>query len=52
MLRRGERGGSAELLSPEQRQRIDETCRAQLVALGSDFPYEEAFASSRDPPRS
>jgi hypothetical protein len=45
MIRRGERGGSGELLTPEQRKRIDDECRAQLVALGSDFPYDEAFAA-------
>jgi hypothetical protein len=43
MLRRGERGRSDELLTQEQRKRIDDACRAQLVTLGSDFPYDEAF---------
>jgi len=42
MIRRGERGSSGELTA-EQRRRIDEACRAQLVALGSDFPYDAAF---------
>ncbi|HET8695931.1 MAG TPA: sulfotransferase domain-containing protein, partial [Gammaproteobacteria bacterium] len=45
MIRRGERGGSNELLTAEQRQQIDDACRAQLLALGSDFPYDEAFAA-------
>ena len=45
MIRRGERGGAAELLTAEQRRQIDDDCRAQLVALGSDFPYDEAFAA-------
>ena len=45
MIRRGERGGAEELLTPEQRRRIDDACRAQLVALESDFPYDEAFAA-------
>lgn len=47
MLRRGEKGSSAELLSPKQRKKIDDACRAQLAALGSDFPYDEAFGASR-----
>jgi hypothetical protein len=45
MIRRGERGGSGELLTAEQRQQIDDSCRAQLLAIGSDFPYDEAFAA-------
>jgi aryl sulfotransferase len=45
MIRRGERGGADELLTQEQKQRIDGACRAQLVALGSDFPYDEMFAA-------
>ncbi|HEX5047758.1 MAG TPA: sulfotransferase domain-containing protein [Gammaproteobacteria bacterium] len=45
MIRRGERGASDELLTPGQRRRIDDTCRAQLVALGSDFPYDATFAA-------
>jgi len=44
-IRRGECGRSGELLTPEQRQRIDDACRAQLVALESAFPYDEAFPS-------
>ncbi|HUL81840.1 MAG TPA: sulfotransferase domain-containing protein [Gammaproteobacteria bacterium] len=44
MMRRGERGSSGELLSPELERRIDDVCRARLVELGCDFPYDEAFA--------
>ena len=39
MIRRGERGTSRQL-TEKQRRRIDDTCRAQLLALGSDFPYD------------
>jgi hypothetical protein len=44
MMRRGERGKSSELLSPAEQQRIDDYWRAQLANLGSDFPYDHAFA--------
>lgn len=41
MMRRGQKGGSGELLSPDQQTRIDDYCRAELKQLGSDFPYDE-----------
>jgi len=44
MVRRGERGKSDELLSAADQARIDDHCRAELRKLGSDFPYDEAFA--------
>jgi len=43
MIRKGERGSAAELLTEEQRSRIDTHWRAELERLGSDFPYDEAF---------
>jgi len=43
MVRRGLHGGSGELLSLEQQQRIDDHCRAELKRLGCDFPYDQAF---------
>ena len=43
MVRRGSSGGSSELLTPEQQQRIDDHCRAELERLGCDFPYDSAF---------
>ena len=43
MIRRGRHRGSDELLTPEQQQRIDDHCRAELKRLGCDFPYDEAF---------
>jgi sulfotransferase family protein len=46
MIRRGERGKSNELLSSEDQQRIDDYWRAQLEQLGSDFPYDRAFAKA------
>ena len=50
MMRRGERGKSNELLSPAEQQRIDDYWRAELHRLGSDFPYDEAFALAPKPP--
>ena len=44
MIRRGERGKSDELLSAADQARIDDYWRAELRRLGSDFPYDEAFA--------
>jgi hypothetical protein len=41
MIRTGKQGGSAEMLSPEQQQRIDQHFIAELKRLGSDFPYEQ-----------
>lgn len=45
MLRRGERGKSGELLSPEDQRRIDDYCRAELARLNCDFPYDTAFGA-------
>lgn len=50
MVRRGEQGASGELLSPADQRRIDAYWRAELVKLGSDFPYDEAFAPAPDDP--
>lgn len=41
MIRKGNQGGSAELLTPERQREIDAHCMAELKRLGSDFPYEE-----------
>jgi hypothetical protein len=41
MIRKGSQGASSELLTPAQQQRIDEYFMAELVKLGSDFPYAE-----------
>ena len=43
MIRRGERRGSSELLTPALQKRIDDHFRAELKRLGCDFPYDEAF---------
>ena len=43
MIRRGQRKGSDELLTPELQKRIDDHCRGELKRLGCDFPYDEAF---------
>lgn len=44
MMRKGERGRSSELLTPEQQARIDRHMQAELRRYGSDFPYVELFA--------
>lgn len=46
MLRRGRAGSSGELLTPELQQRIDNQCRATLLSLGCDFPYDAAFGAA------
>jgi hypothetical protein len=46
MMRRGERGASHELLTPEQQRRIDDYWRAELARLRCDFPYDEAFSGT------
>jgi aryl sulfotransferase len=43
MLRRGERGSSGDFLTPAQQQRIDDHCKTELLHLGCDFAYDEAF---------
>ncbi len=43
IMRRGETGGSNELLTPVQQKRIDDHWRAELERLGCDFPYDKAF---------
>jgi hypothetical protein len=48
MMRRGESGQSAELLSAEQQRRIDAYWRDELARLECDFPYDAAFAPRRD----
>jgi hypothetical protein len=47
MIRRGQRGGSDELVTPEQQRRIDDYWRAELARMGCDFPYDEAFEAAR-----
>ena len=46
MIRKGKAGGSSELLTPAQQERVDDACRAELARLGSDFPYDEVFAKA------
>ncbi|HEY0606277.1 MAG TPA: sulfotransferase domain-containing protein [Herpetosiphonaceae bacterium] len=43
VMRRGARGGSSELLSPEQQYQIDQHMKAELQRHGCDFPYEQMF---------
>ena len=45
MIRRGQAGGSAELLTASEQQGIDQHFRAELTRLACDFPYTEAFAA-------
>jgi hypothetical protein len=41
MMRKGEKGSSGDLLTPDQQRRLDEHFMAELRRLGSDFPYAE-----------
>jgi amine sulfotransferase len=50
MIRRGAHGGSDELLSAEQRRRIDDYWRAELERLHCDFPYDAAFTPANRRP--
>ena len=45
MVRRGQAGGSDELLDAEQQARIDDHARAQLRRRGSELPYDELFGT-------
>ena len=45
MMRRGESGKSAELISAQQQRRIDDYWRRELADLGCDFPYDAEFAA-------
>jgi hypothetical protein len=45
-IRCGARGGSGELLSISLQERFDDHCRSGLKRPGSDFPYDEAFATA------
>lgn len=49
MIRKGERGGASELLTPEQQMQIDQQMRADLQRQHCDFPYDEAFTTVADP---
>lgn len=49
MIRKGAQGGSAEILTLDQQQQIDEYFIAELRRLGSDFPYEEFCDLARRP---
>lgn len=44
MMRRGEAGGAAEMLSPQQQARVDAWCRDELERRGCDLPYDEWFS--------
>lgn len=45
MIRRGESGGSGEMLTVAEQQRIDRHCCEELARLGSDFPYAQMFTA-------
>ncbi|MEM7117156.1 MAG: sulfotransferase domain-containing protein [Chloroflexota bacterium] len=45
MIREGQSGESARVLSDAQRQAIDQFCADELAALGSDFPYWERYGN-------
>jgi len=44
MMREGRSKASGSLLSETQQRQIDAACKEALQRLGSDFPYDEAFA--------
>lgn len=46
MMRKGETGGSSEMLNGEQKARIDKFAQEELARIGSDFPYENFFIST------
>lgn len=41
MIRKGAQGGASELLSLEQRRKIDDRFQEELKRIGCDLPYEE-----------
>jgi len=43
MMRKGEAGGSDEMLNEAQKKQIDDFMQAELARLGSEFPYKEYF---------
>jgi len=45
MMRQGQSGRSSEMLTLEQRNRIDAHFQEELRRLGSDFPYAQWFAA-------
>lgn len=51
MIRRGESGGSSELITPEQQSRIDKFCQEELRRLGCDFPYPDTFTLAQAQPK-
>jgi hypothetical protein len=44
MMRRGQPGGSDELLTLEQQERIDEYWQVELQRRNCDFPYATKFS--------
>jgi hypothetical protein len=46
MMRRGDSGRSAELLTADQQRRIDDYFRAELARMGCDFGYDAAFSAA------
>ena len=45
MIRRGQAGGSGEMLTPEEQARIDEYSRSELARLGCDFDYASTYGA-------
>lgn len=50
VMRKGARGGSSELLSPEQQAQINQRMKAELQRYGCDFPYKQMFESASAKP--
>ncbi len=49
MMRKGEQGGSSELLTTQQQNEMDAVFKAELQRLGSDLPYDEICGRSAAP---
>ena len=45
IIRDGRTGAAGEVLTQTERQAIDDACRAELLELGSDLPYDALFAT-------
>ena len=50
MIRKGESGSSAELITSEQQAQIDRHMREELRQRGCDVPYDDMFAAVDTPP--
>lgn len=47
IVREGRLNSADEMVTTMQKDAIDDHWRAQLEAIGSDFPYDEVFVTNR-----